>query len=127
MDRLFGVFLCAFAAGTPVAALAQSLGAPGGPFVKERAYAELSRSQVERSAHEYIAATRGWDPSQYRLNKAKDRRVPVVYIVTYLAEEMDFVDGGRVFEIHLDAETARVVGENPLTGSELSKAVSSMD
>lgn len=124
---LSGLILCALAAGIAASASAQSLDAPQGPFLKERSYAELASSRVEGSIAEYIQATRGWNRSEYRIQADKTRRVPVVFLVTYLSDPKAFVESGRVFEIHLDAESGRVVGENPLSEREIAKALSSTD
>ena len=74
----------------------------------------LRISRAEAGIHEYIQTTRGWDRSVYRIERSGKQRVPVVYLVTYLPETREFIESGRVFEIHLDAASGRVVGENPL-------------
>ncbi|HRF83997.1 MAG: hypothetical protein J0L89_09785 [Xanthomonadales bacterium] len=114
MHRPFAVVFLMLVSGFPAGTAAQSQGARAGPFLKEPAFAELSASRAEAAIHEYIQATRGWDRSGYRLERSGKRRVPVVYVVTYLVETREFIDSGRVFEVHLDAESGRVVGESPV-------------
>ena len=114
MNRPYAVAFLVLASTLAASALAQSQGARAGPFLKEPAFAELSGSRAEAGIHEYIQTTRGWDRSVYRIERSGKQRVPVVYLVTYLPETREFIESGRVLEIHLDAASGRVVGENPL-------------
>ncbi|HET6396918.1 MAG TPA: hypothetical protein VFF91_08785 [Pseudoxanthomonas sp.] len=107
MDRLFALVV-AFALAMPGAATAQN-------FIKDRTYSELPPGRVEALVADYVRVTRGWEPHEYRVKPLKDRKVPVGYLVIYLGEaRARQLEGGRVFEIYLDAETGEVVGENAI-------------
>ena len=128
MDRLCAVAVSLLVASLPANVLAQSADARAGVFLKERVYAELSSSQALSNIYGYVKDTRGWEPADYHVAVAKGRRVPVVYVITHLAATKDvLIRGGAAFEIHLDAESGQVVGENPLSDRDLAKAISSTD
>jgi hypothetical protein len=61
---------------------------------------------------QYVATQKGWNPSDYKVERIRQENHYIVYMVTYLPDAtILYPGGGKSFEAYYDPATRKVVKE----------------